>query len=107
MKKLFNILFDDLEGTIIKGLALGIVLSIIAVLIVAVAATIKVLIITFNEWSLSIMLFIGVGISLFLFFFILGNIVKILSYIWEKFTDKSGAKKNKDKKGENDEEIME
>lgn len=106
MKKLFEILFDDLEGTIIKGLGLGIVLSIIALLIVAVAATIKVLIITFNEWSLSIMLFIGVGISLFLFFFILGNIFKILSYIWEKFTDKSEAKKDKDKQGENNEKNI-
>ena len=107
MKKLF----DDLEVTIIKGLGLSIglsiVLSIIALLIVAVTAIIKFLIMTFNERSLSIMLFIGVGISLFLFFFILGNIVKILSYIWEKFTDKSKAKKDKDKKGENDEEIME
>lgn len=106
MKKLFKILFDDLEGTIIKGLGLGIVLSIITLLIVAVAATIKVLIITFNEWSLSIILFVGVGISLFLFFFILGNIVKLLSYIWEKFTDKSESKKEKFKKGENNEEII-
>ena len=106
MKKLFEILFDDLEGTIIKGLGLGIVLSIITLLIVAVAGTIKILIITFNEWSLSIMLFIGVGISLFLFFFILGKIVEILSYIWEKFTYKSEAKKDKDEQGENNEKTI-
>lgn len=106
MKKLFEILFDDLEGTIIKGLGLGIVLSIITLLIVAVASTIKILIITFNEWSLSIILFIGVGISLFLFFFILGKIVEILSYIWEKFTDKSEVKKENFKKGENNEKNI-
>lgn len=106
MKKLFKILFDDLEGTIINGLGIGIVLSIIALLIVAVAGTIKFLTITFNEWSLSIILFIGVGISLFLFFFILGNIGKLLSYIWEKFTDKSEVKKENFKKGGNNEKNI-
>lgn len=97
MKKLFEILFDDLEGTIITGFGISIVLSIIVVLIIAIVATIQFLTITFNEWFLSVILFAGVGISLFLLFFILGSIGKFFLYIWKKYTDKSETKKYKKK----------
>lgn len=91
MKKILEMLFGDLEETLIIGLAMVVILTLIPVLIVLLSFTIKNIIVNF----LPIIMCILIMFSFFLFLLILGILGKFILYIWNRITERMCKKHNK------------
>lgn len=91
MKKILEILFGDLEETLIIGLAMVVILTLIPVLLVFLSFTIKNIIVNFS----SIIMCILIMFSLFLGLLLLGTLGKFILYIWNKITERLYKKHNK------------
>lgn len=91
MKKILEILFGDLEETLIIGLAMVVILTLIPVIIVLLSFTIKNIIVNFSP----IIMCILIMFSLFLGLLILGTLGKFILYIWNRITERMCKKHNK------------
>mgnify|MGYP000989748889 FL=1 len=94
MKKILEILFGDLEETLIIGLAMVVILTLIPVIIVLLSFTIKNIIVNFSP----IIMCILIMFSLFLGLLILGTLGKFILYIWNRITERMCKKHNKNNK---------
>lgn len=84
MKKILEILFGDLEETLIIGLAMVVILTLIPVLIILLSFTIKNIIVNFSP----IIMCILIMFSLFLGLLILGTLGKFILYIWNRISER-------------------
>lgn len=91
MKKILEILFGDLEETLIIGLAMVVILTLIPVLIILLSFTIKNIIVNFSP----IIMCILIMFSLFLGLLILGTLGKFILYIWNRISERMCKKHNK------------
>ena len=100
MKKFIKELFEDFGEVVLEGMLISVILILSGLLIFLLYFLGKSLLITFNQWNIQVLWVIIIIISAIVIFFILGGIGRAFSLLFEKFQEK-------DKKGENDEEIME
>mgnify|MGYP000948803414 CR=1 FL=1 len=91
MKKILEILFGDLEETLIIGLAMVVILTLIPVLIILLSFIIKNIIVNFSP----IIMCILIMFSLFLGLLILGTLGKFILYIWNRISERMCKKHNK------------
>ena len=100
MKKFIKELFEDFGEVVLEGMLTSVILILSGLLIFLLYFLGKSLLMTFNQWNIQVLWVIIIIISAIVIFFILGGIGRAFSLLFEKFQEK-------DKKGENDEEIME
>lgn len=90
MKKILEILFGDLEETLIIGLATSAILVVVTIIIATLAIILKAFVINF----LPIIMCILIMFSLFLGLLILGTLGKFILYIWNRITERMCKKHN-------------